>query len=113
MALSRRASSFDLAAATRPRPAETTAEPTPDRVAIEHALAALPAQQRIAVVLHYLLDQSVADIATTLKISPGTVKSRLSRALRRLRAALGPELPADALVGEPTDAPEAEEADRD
>jgi RNA polymerase sigma-70 factor (ECF subfamily) len=70
-------------------PAETMAEPTPDRVAIERALAALPAPQRIAVVLHYLLDQSVADIATTLKISPGTVKSRLSRARAHLAEALG------------------------
>lgn len=68
---------------------ETTAEPSPDRVAVERALATLPAQQRIVVVLHYLLDQSVADIAATLKISPGTVKSRLARARAHLAEALG------------------------
>jgi RNA polymerase sigma-70 factor (sigma-E family) len=68
---------------------ETTAEPGPDRVAVERALATLPAQQRIVVVLHYLLDQSVSDIATTLKISSGTVKSRLSRARGHLAEALG------------------------
>lgn len=71
------------------QPPDTAAEPSPDRVAIERALAALPAQQRIAVVLHYLLDQSIADIANTLKVSPGTVKSRLSRARAALAAALG------------------------
>jgi RNA polymerase sigma-70 factor (ECF subfamily) len=66
-----------------------TEGPGPDRVALEQALAALPAQHRIAIVLHYLLDQSVVDIAGTLKVSSGTVKSRLSRARGHLAEALG------------------------
>jgi RNA polymerase sigma-70 factor (ECF subfamily) len=63
--------------------------PTPDRVAVESALATLPAQQRIAVVMYYLLDLPVAEIAGTLRVSPGTVKSRLSRARAHLADVLG------------------------
>ncbi|BEP12689.1 SigE family RNA polymerase sigma factor [Acidothermaceae bacterium B102] len=63
--------------------------PSPDRVVVEAALAQLPAQQRVVVVLHYLVDLSVDDIATTLRIAPGTVKSRLSRARAHLADVLG------------------------
>ena len=71
------------------QPAESAAGPSPDRVAVEAALAALPAQQRVVVVMHYLLDLPVAEIAASLRISPGTVKSRLSRARAHLAAVLG------------------------
>ena len=63
--------------------------PSPDRVAVEAALAQLPAHQRVVVVLHYLVDLSVDEIAITLKIPAGTVKSRLSRARAHLAAVLG------------------------
>ncbi|MGC5332474.1 SigE family RNA polymerase sigma factor [Micromonospora sp. DT62] len=53
--------------------------PTPDRVAIERALAALPANHRRAVVLHYLADMSVAQIAGQEGVAEGTVKSWLHR----------------------------------
>ena len=65
--------------------------PSPDRIAVEAALAQLPAQQRIVVVLHYLGDVSVDDIATMLRIPAGTVKSRLSRARAHLADVLGEE----------------------
>jgi len=77
------------------------------------AMGRLRPEDRLVIAYRYWFDLSEAEMATALGCARGTVKSRLSRALRRLRAALGPELPADALVGEPTDAPEAEEADRD
>ena len=48
------------------------------------ALAALPVEQRAVVVLRYLLDWSEIQTAEALQIPPGTVKSRLSRALDRL-----------------------------
>lgn len=64
-------------------------EPSPDRVALEAALAELPVHQRVVVVMHYVLDLPVAEIATALRISPGTVKSRLSRARAHLAQALG------------------------
>jgi RNA polymerase sigma factor (sigma-70 family) len=63
--------------------------PSPDRVAVEAALAQLPADQRVVVVLYYLVDVSVDDIAATLRIAPGTVKSRLSRARAHLADVLG------------------------
>lgn len=55
------------------------------------ALAALAERQRIAVVLHYLLDQSVDEAARTLGVHPGTVKTSLHRARAALRQALEPE----------------------
>jgi RNA polymerase sigma-70 factor (ECF subfamily) len=62
--------------------------PTPDRVALVSALKRLPDKQRQAVVLHYLADLPIADIATQLEVPVGTVKSWLSRG----RAALAGEL---------------------
>jgi len=76
------------------------------------AMGRLRPEDRLVIAYRYWFDLSEAEMATALGCARGTVKSRLSRALRRLRAALGPELPADAPVGEPADAPEAEEADR-
>ena len=49
------------------------------------ALQSLSAGAREAVVLRYYLDLSEAEIARLLGCRPGTVKSRISRALRRLR----------------------------
>lgn len=60
----------------------------PEHVAIVTALAELDAHQREAVVLHYLADLSVADIAAQLKVPEGTVKSRLARARERLAGLL-------------------------
>lgn len=47
-----------------------------------------PLQQRWSVVLHYVEDLSVADVARVLEISEGSVKTHLSRA----RAALAERL---------------------
>jgi DNA-directed RNA polymerase specialized sigma24 family protein len=41
------------------------------------------------VVLRHYFDLSEAEVARELKIAPGTVKSTLSRALRKLRVADG------------------------
>jgi RNA polymerase sigma-70 factor, ECF subfamily len=64
------------------------AEPSPDRVALVRALSTLPEAQRRAVVLHYLGDLSVADIALQERVAPGTVKSWLHRGRAALAAAL-------------------------
>jgi RNA polymerase sigma-70 factor, ECF subfamily len=48
----------------------------------------LPEQQRNAVVLHYVEDQSVADVAAVLEVSEGTVKTHLSRARATLATRL-------------------------
>jgi RNA polymerase sigma-70 factor, ECF subfamily len=63
-------------------------EPSPDRVALARALATLPQQQRRAVILHYLADLPIADIAEREGVAPGTVKSWLHRG----RAALAVQL---------------------
>ncbi len=55
---------------------------------LDAALRALPVKFRSVVVCRYLLDWSVEQTADALGISPGTVKSRLSRALDRLRGEL-------------------------
>jgi RNA polymerase sigma-70 factor (sigma-E family) len=49
------------------------------------ALAELPRQQRVTLVLRYYEDLSEAEIARVLGVSVGTVKSNASRGLARLR----------------------------
>lgn len=55
-------------------------------VALERAIARLPADQREVIVLRYRTGLSLADVVETLGIPEGTVKSRLGRALAALRA---------------------------
>lgn len=53
------------------------------------ALSELPANQRLAVVLHDYADRKTSEIARILEISQGTVYVHLSRGRRRLRQLLG------------------------
>src|SRR6266567_2995482 len=71
------------------RPAGGTLDPGRDDLALDvrRALAELPAGQRAVLVLRYLDDQSEAETARLLGISPGTVKSRAARGLAKLRQA--------------------------
>jgi len=55
------------------------------------ALRQLPSRQREAIVCRYYLDLSEEETAAALGCRRGTVKSRLARALVRLRADLGEE----------------------
>ncbi|MFE7526652.1 SigE family RNA polymerase sigma factor [Kitasatospora sp. NPDC057542] len=67
------------------------------------ALHALPIGMRTVVVLHYLHDMGDREIAETLRISPGSVRSQLARGLARLRtAAPQPEPPPPAPDGHQT-----------
>jgi RNA polymerase sigma-70 factor (ECF subfamily) len=52
------------------------------------ALAALDHETRAIVVLRHLLDYSSNEIGAMLELPPATVRTRLRRALERLRAAL-------------------------
>jgi len=78
-------------------------EPAPDATGqvddadtLLRALELLPRDQRVSVVLRYYAMLTEAQMATALDVAPGTVKSRLSRALRalatdpNLRALRGP-----------------------
>ena len=55
------------------------------------AVAELPDEQRTAVALRCFLDLSYRDIGTATGWPEGTVKSRLHRGLRKLRAVLSKE----------------------
>jgi RNA polymerase sigma-70 factor (sigma-E family) len=61
--------------------------PIPDQALID-AVMALPLRFREVVILRYLLDWSEEATASSLSIPKGTVKSRLHRALGRLREEL-------------------------
>lgn len=61
----------------------------PEHVAVVAALRTLPADQRQAVVLHYIVDMPVAEIAQEMGVPAGTVKSWLHRGRAALAANLG------------------------
>jgi RNA polymerase sigma-70 factor (ECF subfamily) len=60
-----------------------------DRVTFDEALARLPDDYRIAVVLRDVADLDYAEIAALLEIPPGTVRSRIARGRAALAAWLG------------------------
>ena len=60
----------------------------PDHVALTTALATLPPNHRKVVIMHYLADQSVAEIAQQCGVAEGTVKSWLHRGRTALAAAM-------------------------
>jgi len=74
----------------------TAAVPSPESATVladdqQQLLAAvrrLPPRQREAIACRYFLDLSVEETASVLHVARGTVKSRVSRALRQLRAEL-------------------------
>ncbi|OYN90205.1 RNA polymerase sigma factor [Parenemella sanctibonifatiensis] len=63
-----------------------------DNVDLQRALASLPARQRACVVLRFVDDLSVADTASAMNTSQGTVKSQTAKALEHLRSVLSPSL---------------------
>ena len=60
-----------------------------ETLALVEALRTLPVRQRQAIVLHYLADLPVEEVARTLAMPGGTVKSLLARGRRALAAKLG------------------------
>jgi RNA polymerase sigma-70 factor (sigma-E family) len=74
----------------RDRPVTRMVEPAPgpERTDLRDAIGALPAGFREVIVLHYLADLPVDEVARLLDVPVGTVKSRLSRG----RAALAAQL---------------------
>ena len=68
--------------------AETTALQATQRRVVADAVADLPEKLRDVVACRHLLDLSEAETADVLGVPLGTVKSRLSRGLDRLRATL-------------------------
>jgi RNA polymerase sigma-70 factor (ECF subfamily) len=82
-----------------PTRAATQADPAPSaeaallrREEVSRVLAALdrlPAGQREVFLLRYVEDMALGEIAAVLRVSEGTVKTQLHRAIGRLRARLG------------------------
>jgi RNA polymerase sigma-70 factor, ECF subfamily len=68
-----------------------------DHDVLDAALAALPRRQREVVALFYYGEFSVAEVAATLGVSEGTVKTSLSRARDSLARALAPKEVDDAV----------------
>ena len=91
----RRAALALRAAALEPRDAPASAEAAllaaEERERLLRAVDALRAEERLAIACRYFLDLSETETAAALGVRPGTVKSRLSRALDRLRARLDEE----------------------
>ena len=57
------------------------------RIDVDAALATLPEEFRVAVVLRDLCDLDYAEIAEVLDVPPGTVRSRISRGRAALATA--------------------------
>ncbi len=74
----------------RERPLTRVVEeaPQPDRADLRDALATLPRTYREVIVLHYLADLPVDEVANILEVPVGTVKSRLSRGREALKGLL-------------------------
>ncbi len=81
----------------RQRPLDTMPELSPANIDIINALKKLPVTQRKAIVLHYLVDMAVDDVAAEFDVPVGTVKSWLHRG----RAALSEELADEVRMGAP------------
>lgn len=69
--------------------AQIAGAPSPESAVVVRALAALPIEQRAAVVLCLIQDFSHAEAAGILGTPVGTVKSHVARGRARLLAALG------------------------
>jgi RNA polymerase sigma factor (sigma-70 family) len=105
-ALNRRRSSgrrAGLALRAGQEPSSGDAAPSPEEVALEDerrrallgALESLPEMDRLAITYRYFLGLSEAEMATAFGVARGTIKSRLSRALTKLRAAMPAEVAHD------------------
>ncbi len=62
-----------------------------DRELVDSAMRRLDERDRAVIVLHYFLGMPLSDVAASLQIPIGTVKTRLHRALGVMRAEVGTE----------------------
>jgi RNA polymerase sigma-70 factor (ECF subfamily) len=69
--------------------AQPAAEPTVERSELVEALRSLPQRYREVLVLHYLVDLAVDQVAAELRLPVGTVTARLTRGRRALSQVLG------------------------
>jgi RNA polymerase sigma-70 factor (ECF subfamily) len=70
------------------RSPEEAAEAAEERAALLRGLNSLPDQDRQVITCRYLLELSTEETGAVLRLPLGTVKSRLSRGVERLRATM-------------------------
>jgi RNA polymerase sigma-70 factor (ECF subfamily) len=87
-ALALRAEHEDVSGGAAPSP-EAAVLAADERARLLDALESLPDEARLALACRYLLDLSERETAAALGVRRGTVKSRVSRALERLRESYG------------------------
>lgn len=78
----------------REMPAEiapAAAAPPDADTGVRDALLRLEPKLRLPIVLHYIEDYSISDIARMLRLPPGTVKTRMARARNLLKGLLSGE----------------------
>lgn len=85
----RRSSHESPMQAVTDRPVDDRADSVAEHDRVWRAVLSLPPRQRAVTVLRYYEDLSEAQIAATLGIAPGTVKSNSHAAMRRLAQLLG------------------------
>lgn len=95
----RRKSSDERPTGELPDIAPGSADDPALRVALLQALGALPPKDRAVVVLRYWEDRSIEETAEAMNVSSAAVRTRATRALARLRDALGPSLVESSLAG--------------
>ncbi|MEV7782064.1 SigE family RNA polymerase sigma factor [Kitasatospora sp. NPDC088351] len=100
----RRRSSSERVTSTFPEIAVDGPDPAL-RLTLLRALGGIPAQDRAVLVLRFWEDRSVEETAAVLQLSSAAVRSRSSRALARMRAALGDSLGDDDNDGGNSDGP--------
>ncbi|MBF9131120.1 SigE family RNA polymerase sigma factor [Plantactinospora sp. S1510] len=66
--------------------------PSENAAALVAALRQIPADQREAIVLHHMVDMSVAEVATHLGAPVNTIKTRLARGRKALAELIGEQL---------------------
>ena len=76
-------------------------EPDVNHVALIAALKQIPAEQRRAIVLHYICDLPIREVADETGARLGTVKARLSRGRTALAELLNDDTSGEILVMEP------------
>ncbi|MBI5960647.1 MAG: RNA polymerase sigma factor [Chloroflexi bacterium] len=81
------------AAGEEPDSAETINGQQMEARALWQAVKKLDGKDQQVIYLRFFLDLPVAEVAETLELPPGTVKSRLHRALERLRGVIERDFP--------------------
>jgi RNA polymerase sigma factor (sigma-70 family) len=90
------------ALALRAAPAAGAASPSPESIVLERddaetlvrAMNRMRPDDRLVLAYRWLLEMSESEMAGALGVAPGTVKSRLSRAMTKLRTQLAEEVAA-------------------